>query len=490
MIGISILSSVASIGIYDALRTNKSEKSDPASSFGTIAQLTDFHNLSAPTVPVDFRLAANITTPTVVHIKKTYAPKYSNNDPWKDFFGDNFSPFFFGTPKNGEPQKEMASGSGVIIGQDGYIVTNNHMISDAEKVEVTLFDNRSYEATVIGADPSTDIALIKIEEKDLPHIAFGNSDSVDVGEWVMAVGNPFDLTSTVTAGIISAKGRNINILGDQSNAPIESFLQTDAAVNPGNSGGALVNASGELIGINTAIASPTGAYAGYSFAVPVNIVKKVVDDLMKFGTVQRGYLGVSISNITSEMANELDIEELKGVYVNGVNEGSGAYESGLQEGDIITSVDSSAVHSVPELQEHISQYRPGDKVKVDYFRNGTAKSVFITLKNSFNNTKEISESTANIINELGADFEVLSNKELNDYGIEGGLKVKQILRGKIANNTNMRKGFIITKVDHKTIKTIDDLTDIIGSKQTGEGVLIEGFYPQYPNKKYYYAFGI
>ncbi len=490
MIGISMLSSLGTIGIYDMLQSGKSEKANASSTISSFTKLANYHAVSAPTMPVDFRLAADITTPAVVHVKKTYIPVSNYNDPWKDLFGNNFSPFFFGTPKNGEPQVQMASGSGVIISNDGYIVTNNHVVNNAEKLEVTLFDNRSYEATVIGTDPSTDIALIKIDEDNLPRIAFGNSDSVDIGQWVMAVGNPFDLTSTVTAGIISAKGRNINILGEQSNTPIESFLQTDAAVNPGNSGGALVNAKGELIGINTAIASPTGAYAGYSFAVPVNIVKKVVDDLMEFGTVQRAYLGVSISNITSEMANEIDQDELNGVYVNAVNPGSGADESGIEKGDIITAVDGSPVGSVPELQEHISQYRPGDKVKIDYFRNGSAKSAMVTLKNSFNNTEAVSETTSDILKDLGADFEALSPKEQSNYKVEGGLKVNDIYSGKIASSTNMRKGFIITQIDHKKVKTVQDLTDIISSKQPGDGVLIEGFYPQYPNKKYYYAFGI
>ncbi len=485
----SLLSSILTVTLYAVFFDKPGQVIKVVDQKANPYYLASYNPTSAPSMPVDFRRAAAITTPAVVHVKKHYLVT-NYRDPWKDFFGDDFTPFWFGPPKESEPNEQVASGSGVIISPDGYIVTNNHVVSDATSIEVTLFDNRSYNATVIGTDPSTDIALIKIDENQLPYIPFGNSDSVVVGEWVMAVGNPFDLTSTVTAGIVSAKGRNINILRDQSNAPIESFIQTDAAVNPGNSGGALVNANGELIGINTAIASPTGAYAGYSFAVPVNIVRKVVDDLMKYGVVQRAYLGVTISEINGDLANELDIKELHGVYVNEVNPGSGAEEAGLEAGDIITEVNHVKVSSVPELQEKISQYHPGDKVTITYFRNGKEKEALVTLKNSFNSTESLDKEASAILESLGASFEELNRNEARELGIDGGIRVKRIYQGKIASHTNMREGFIITRVDHKTVTSLEQLKQILNGKSRGDGVLIEGFYPQYPNKKYYYAFGI
>ena len=279
----------------------------------------------------------------MVHVKKTFSTQASASDPWGDLFGDDFY-HFFGAPQNPKELKQEATGSGVIISDDGYIVTNNHVISDADNIEVRLYDNRTYPAQLIGSDPSTDLALIKINEDDLPTMQLGNSDSALVGQWVLAVGNPFELTSTVTAGIISAKGRNINILREQSKAPIEAFIQTDAAVNPGNSGGALVNLNGKLVGINTAIATPTGAYAGYSFAVPVNIVKKVIADLKKYGVVQRAFLGVQIRDIDNDLAEEMDLSSLKGAYIASVNNESGADDAGLKEGDVITSVNGVGVN--------------------------------------------------------------------------------------------------------------------------------------------------
>ena len=436
--------------------------------------------------PVDFKYAAAITTPTVVHIETTYAPKNYGGDsnPFKDFFGNDF---FFGMPQPYSNQPEESSGSGVIISNDGYIVTNNHVVEDGDKINVILFDKKSYEATVIGTDPSTDLALLKIDETNLPFISFGNSDSVVVGEWVLAVGNPFNLESTVTAGIISAKGRNINILKD--NGSIEAYLQTDAAVNPGNSGGALVNTKGELIGINSAIATPTGSYAGYSFAVPVNIVKKVMSDLMKYGVVQRGYLGIGISNITNDLAKEKDLNDLGGVYVDSIYSGSAAQDGGLKVGDVITKIDGTNVNSSPELQEQIAKYHPGDKIVVTYVRKGEEHVANITLKNKQGGTSYVSkeETDQSVVDLLGAEFTNLSSQDKKDLHLSGGVKVTKLSDGKLSRNTNIREGFIITKVDNKPINDIDDLKNALENK-TG-GVMLEGVYPN-GSGQFFYAFGL
>lgn len=456
-------------------------------------RLTTFNAIKeGKMAPVDFTYAASVSTPSVVHVKKFASNVYAGAaDPWRDFFGDDFY-HFFGMPKrDAEPERrQVASGSGVIISDDGYIVTNNHVISNAEEIEVTLSDNKTYAADLIGTDPSTDLALIKIEAGGLEALPLGNSDSALIGEWVLAVGNPFDLTSTVTAGIISAKGRNINILRKQSRMPIESFIQTDAAVNPGNSGGALVNLNGELVGINTAIATPTGTYAGYSFAVPVNIVKKVVTDLREYGIVQRAFLGVQIRDVDEELAEEVDLNRYQGAYIVAVNENSGAAEAGLQEGDLITSVNEVAVNSVAELQEQISRYRPGDRVDIDFVRNGKTYMEQVVLKNQMNNTELIEKKTTEVLAQLGASFENLSSTELEEFGIDGGVKVSDIRSGKLSRSSNIREGFVITKVDRKRVTDAEDLIDMLESKKEGDGVMIEGFYPQNPAKTYYYAFGM
>lgn len=331
---------------------------------------------------MDFTLAAENSVNSVVHIKTTI-PVVQQTDPFFEYF---FGPM----PKNNGTQ--MASGSGVIIGSDGYIVTNNHVINDAEKITVTLNNNKTYEAKVIGSDAGTDIALIKVDADGLPAVKMGNSDNVKIGEWVLAVGNPFNLTSTVTAGIVSAKSRNIHILEgnpDKNVFPIESFIQTDAAVNPGNSGGALVNAKGELIGINTAIASNTGSFSGYSFAVPVNLVKKVTTDLRKYGVVQRGFLGVNIRNIDQELADELNLDELKGVYVGGTVPGGAAEKSGIKEGDIILNIGEVVVNSASALQEHVGRYRPGDVINVRLVRDNEELIIPVTLQNMNGTTETV-----------------------------------------------------------------------------------------------------
>jgi len=446
-------------------------------------------------VAVDFRYPARITTPAVVHIKTSYAPRNvsrdNNYNPFRDFFGDEFNPF--GQPYQQQPSE--SSGSGVIISEDGYIVTNNHVVDNGDKIEVILADKKSYDAKVIGTDPSTDLALLKIDESSLPFIRFGNSDSVQIGDWVLAVGNPFNLESTVTAGIVSAKGRNINILHtkDNDNSAVESYIQTDAAVNPGNSGGALVNTNGELVGINSAIATPTGTFAGYSFAVPVNIVTKVVNDLMKFGMVQRGFLGVRIATLNPDVAKQknLDLKDYSGVYVDSVNEGSAAQAAGLKAGDIITKINGTSVNTSPELQEQVSRFHPGDNVAVTYLRDGKEKSVDVTLKNKEGNTTYLKKDevvgNSVFIDAVGAEFINLTSKEKKELGLSGGVKVAKLGDGKLSRNTNMREGFIITKVDNKSVSDINDLKSILDNKKGG--VMIEGRYPDYPGQ-YFYAFGI
>ncbi len=378
-------------------------------------------------------------------------------------------------------QPQQSTGSGVIISDDGYIVTNNHVVDGADKVDVTLDDKRAYTAKVIGTDPSTDLALLKIDAKSLPYAAYGNSDQVRVGEWALAVGNPFNLNSTVTAGIISAKGRNIHILPDQK-FPIESFIQTDAAVNPGNSGGALVNTNGELIGINAAIASNTGSYSGYSFAIPVNIVKKVVDDILEFGTVQRGFIGVSIRDIDGDFLKEKGLPTLDGVYVNGITKDGAAATSGLKEGDVITKINGVAVKSSPELQEQVGRYRPGDDIKVTVMRDEQEKTFNVTLRNKEGNTKVIRNEAVDF---LGARLEPIEDGELSKLQIESGIRVKELGSGKL-KSAGIKEGFIITTIDNKPVTSTDDLTSYLGQKKGG--VLIEGYYPN--GMKAYYGFGM
>lgn len=436
----------------------------------------------------DFRYAARITTPAVVHIKTTYAPRTTSrdqNNPFRDFFGDEFFNPWGQYPYQQHPQE--SSGSGVIISADGYIVTNNHVTDGGDEIEVILANKKSYKAKLIGSDPSTDIALAKIEESGLPFIRFGNSDSVEVGEWVLAVGNPFNLESTVTAGIVSAKGRNINILRSRDNSAVEAFIQTDAAVNPGNSGGALVNTRGELVGINSAIATPTGTFAGYSFAVPVNMVSKVVNDLMKYGMVQRGYLGIQIATVTDELAKREGLNDLSGVYVDSIYGGSAAESAGIKEGDVITRINGVDVNTSPELQEQVSRYHPGDKITVTYQRDGKVKTTEAILKNKEGNTTYLKKEDASAIAALGAEFANLTMEEKKDLGLQGGVKVVSLGNGKLSQSTNMKAGFIITKIDNKPIATVEDLKVALANKKGG--VMIEGRYPDYPGQ-YFYAFGL
>lgn len=439
---------------------------------------------SAPSQVPDFVNAAESSVNAVVHVK-------SAMEVGGQYIMDPFHLFFYGQPRKSAPQTQTSSGSGVIISEDGYIVTNNHVIRDASKIEIVMNNKKSYEAKVIGTDPGTDIALLKIEEKNLPVVQFGNSDQVRIGEWVLAVGNPFNLNSTVTAGIISAKARNINILEQDPNSgnfPIESFLQTDAAVNPGNSGGALVNTNGELVGINTAIASNTGSYNGYSFAVPANLVKKVAKDLAEFGEVQRAYLGVSIREMDSKLADELKIDLKKGVYVSGLTESGSAEKYGLKIGDIITQINEFEISSVPELQEKVNHHRPGEEINVVVYRNGNKKSIPVILQNKDGNTKLVKRTeveSKDYTNLLGASIEEVSNDEKARLRIPGGVKIKNLKRGKLSSS-GVQEGFIITKIDQMSVNTLNDFNNILSKKKGG--VLIEGIYPN--GVRSYYGLGI
>jgi Do/DeqQ family serine protease len=374
----------------------------------------------------------------------------------------------------------IATGSGVIISPDGYIVTNNHVVQETARLEVTLNDNRTFEAELIGNDPSTDLALIKIDGENLPYLNYGNSDDLKVGEWVLAVGNPFNLTSTVTAGIVSAKARNINILG--SNTAIESFIQTDAAVNRGNSGGALVNTNGELVGINAAIASNTGNYTGYSFAIPVNIVKKVMDDFMNYGGVQRAYLGITFTEIDSEFAKQRGLDEVKGVYVADVLENSAAEKGGIKPGDVIVKIDNSVIDSKSSFLESIGTHRPGDKVDIQVMRNGKPEHIEVTLTNSDGNTNIIKNNDIRI---FGASFKPVTEEDMYYLRIDHGIKVADVAGGKF-RDAGIRKGFIILSIDRKPVYSVDDLKREIEGKRGG--ILIEGVYPN--GRSAYYGIGL
>ncbi len=362
------------------------------------------------------------------------------------------------------------------------------MIDEAEKIEITLNDKRTFIAKVIGKDPATDLALLKIDETNLSYMTYGNSDNVKIGEWVLAVGNPFNLTSTVTAGIISAKARNINVLENdpaKGISPIESYLQTDAAVNPGNSGGALVNTKGELIGINSAIASNTGSYTGYSFAIPVNMARKVVADLLEFGEVQRAYIGVNIRDLDAKLAREKNVSEIKGVYVAGLTQGGSGEEAGILEGDIITSVGETVVNNVPELQEQVSRYRPGDKINVSIKRNNQAKMLMLVLKNKNGNVDVVKKETIEVVSTLGAAFEPVGISELKKLGIQNGMRVSKLNSGKLLS-AGIKEGFVIVNVDKTKISTIEDIKRVLENKRGG--VLVEGIYPN--GMKAYYGFGM
>lgn len=438
---------------------------------------TGFTGLNGANASIDFVPAASAAIPATVHIKTKTARTVSNNLPRRSPFGDMFDldlEDFFGDRSRSLPQ--MASGSGAIISEDGYIVTNNHVIDGADDINVTLSNRRSFKAKLVGADPSSDLAVLKIEAKGLPFMLYGNSDEVRIGQWVLAVGYPLNLEATVTAGIISAKGRTLDINRRQSTTPVESFMQTDAAVNPGNSGGPLVTTDGKLIGINSAIASPTGAYAGYSFTIPVNIVKKIIADLMKHGTVQRAYLGIQYPNlnVSDEVkAREGIKDDESGVFVMDVPKDGAAFAAGIKKGDVITKVHGVPVTSGAEMVGQIATYRPGDKINISYMRAGKEYTVPVVLRNS-TGTMEIVRTT--VFDKLGAEFQTLTKAQAKEFGVSGGVLIRQITGRGLMSKVRVQEGFVILKANNQTINTVDDFRKVI---EGASSVKVEGIYPGY-----------
>ena len=448
---------------------------------------------AVPAQPVDLTYAAEKSLPSVVHILSTKNSKVQTveveSDPFSDFFGDPFG--FFGNPQgNGGKQKrsvrtpkQQGSGSGVIISADGYIVTNNHVVADADELTVTLNDNKEYSARIIGTDKTTDLALIKIDGKNLPAITIANSENIKVGEWVLAVGNPFNLTNTVTAGIVSAKGRSLYKNG------VESFIQTDAAINPGNSGGALVNTRGELIGINAMLYSQTGSFSGYGFAIPTSIMNKVVDDLKTYGTVQRAVVGIQGSDVKNyvdgqkEQGKDIDLGTMEGIYVAKVTEESAAEEAGLKEGDVIIAIDGKEMNKMADMQEYLAKKRPGDKVTVTYLRNKKKNTKSITLKNEQGNTQVVKKADLDV---LGGNFRSITDAQKQQLNIGYGLEVLKVNSGKL-KNAGITKGFIIQRVNDNAVKTIEDLQNIVKDASTSKDpvLYIQGVYPT--GKKAYFA---
>ena len=422
---------------------------------------------------LDFTGAVELSIDAVVHVK---------TKEFREYQGNSLYEFFFREQPSGEAHPIYGFGSGVIISNKGYIVTNNHVIADSDEVVVVLSNKQEYIATVMGTDPTTDLALLKVEAEGLSSLKFGDSDELQLGEWVLAIGNPYNLTSTVTAGIVSAKARNINIMRSQEFS-IESFIQTDAAVNPGNSGGALINTRGELVGINAAIASRTGAFTGYSFAIPVSIVEKVVEDLIEYGAVQRAILGVNIADVTAELAQNKNIEKIEGVYVLGVRAEGAARQAGIRENDIIISIDDTRVNSSAELQELVSKYRPGQEVKVIVKRDGKLKQFDLVLRNLEGSTEVVKKN--DVMEILGASFEPLSEREKQSLGIESGIRVKSVKEGKFMK-VGIEEGFILTTVNKKPVRSVKDIASIL--KESEGGVIIEGM--DRKGSPAYYAFGM
>ena len=444
---------------------------------------------TATAQPTDFTKAAESTINGVVSIKSYATPRgYGYNN---DFFNDPFFEYFFGQPRQQrrqqqpeQEQQQTGLGSGVIISEDGYIVTNNHVIDGAERLEIVLNDNRTFNATVIGSDPNTDLALVKIDATDLHVIPMGNSDELKVGEWVLAVGNPHALTSTVTAGIVSAKARNISQLTQGRSMGIESYIQTDAAVNPGNSGGALVNLKGELVGINSAIYSKTGSYSGYSLAIPTSIVEKVINDIKEYGTVQRAMLGISFSELTSKLAKEKGITAVNsGIYIAKIEERSAAMEGGLEVGDVIIAINNAPTLTTAQMQEQMNKFRPGDKVAIKFIRDNEEQTVTVTLRNSEGNTKL---TKAGSVTDLGCAFKEVPTETLRQLEIRNGVQVAGIKNGKF-KDAGIKDGFIIIEINNTRVTSLDDVEKIYKEIMKGgdKVMFITGIYPT--GKKVYYA---
>jgi len=476
----AVLGGLVSLSANKYLQTEEEKVASDGSAETKLVNLIT----SNPENAVDYVTAAEMTVNGVVHVKTAGTIEYSQRgfDPFRHFFYGN------GNIEKQYSQPVRGAGSGVIISSDGYVVTNNHVIENADDIKVTLNNKRTYEAELIGTDPTTDLAVLKLDAEDLPAIEFGNSDDTHIGEWVLAVGNPFNLTSTVTAGIVSAKGRDINIL---SNDPytglssIESFIQTDAAVNPGNSGGALVNTKGELIGINAAIKSNTGSFAGYSFAIPSNIAKKVVNDLIEYGNVQRAFIGINIRNITDDLAKQEEINDLNGVYVTALTPNGSAKEAGIKEGDIVKEVEGLTVNNVNELQAKVGEYRPGDKIKVIVLRDGEELEKEVILKNLEGRTSIVLDKDLKLIKNLGAKLSTIDEEDKEEFEIEGGVKVEEVFPGKF-RSSGVQEGFIITKLDKENVSNKEELIELLKNKEGG--VLLQGFYEK--GKEVYYGLGM
>lgn len=470
----------------------------PALSCVAIAfSVASFNNVNASTPapvagqPVDLTYAAEKSLPSVVHIKYVQNSKVQTVDVQSDPFADFFDPFggFFGRGQGGtqkrqvQTPKRVATGSGVIISADGYIVTNNHVVDGADELTVTLDNNKEYSARIVGADKSTDLALIKVDGKNLPAITIANSDDIKVGEWVLAIGNPLGLNNTVTAGIVSAKARSLGGGG------VESFIQTDAAINRGNSGGALVNTRGELIGINAALYSETGSYAGYGFAIPTTIMNKVVEDLKQYGTVQRAMIGIQGGDVKNfvdaekEKGNEVDLGTMSGIYVAKVVEDGAAADAGIAEGDVIVEIDGQKVTKMAELQEIIAKKRPGDKVTLTYLHNKKKLSKTVTLKNEQGNVKVMKNADLDV---LGANFREITAAQKQQLGISYGLEVTKVNNGKM-KEAGVSPRFIIQRINDESVKTIDDLQKIVKSASVSKDpvLYIQGLYPT--GKKAYFA---
>lgn len=437
--------------------------------------------------PVDFEKAATKGAPAVVHIKVSSKPKQVSQQgpdlqgsPFEDFFGDMPGQSGQSMPA---PQRK-GSGSGVLISADGFIVTNNHVVDGSDEITVTLGDKKDFKAKLIGKDPSTDLAVIKVEGKGFPYLTFANSDDVRLGQAVLAIGYPLGLETTVTSGIVSAKSRSLGINSRQSSAPVEAFIQTDAAVNPGNSGGALVNTEGEVIGINSAIASPTGSYAGYAYAIPSNLAKKVVADIIQYGSAKRAYLGVMFGNdkMSQEERKQNDINEGDGIYVMDVAKGSAAEQAGLQKGDFITKVNGANVSTGTEMVEKIAAHRPGDKISLTYTHNGAERTGAGSLKGETGTYASVKEQ---VVEKLGASFENLDRSKAAQLGLNSGVMVKGLGAGILSEQTRIKEGFIITKVNNQKISSVEELRAAL--KGVGNNAIISGVYPQQPQREYQYA---
>lgn len=424
---------------------------------------------------LDFTEAADKSIHAVVHVTSKY--NLENNE----YYSNPITEWLFG---NVQRQPSVSFGSGVIISEDGYIVTNNHVVEESDEIKIVLNDKRTYTAELVGRDPSTDLALLKVEGENLPYIALGNSDILKIGEWVLAVGNPFNLTSTVTAGIVSAKARDINILRGQSKYPIESYIQTDAAVNQGNSGGALVNLRGELVGINSAIISPSGSYSGYSFAIPINLVKKVVADIIKYGEVQRAVLGVSIYDVNDAIAKEYNLDKIEGILITDVTEDGAAKAAGIKRYDVIIEINNTKVNSTAELTEQIGKYRPGETIYVTVKRDNKRKQFEALLRNMHGSTQIV--KSEEYLSMLGASFKKLDSRDKQRIGVDYGLEVNELKAGAL-ENSGVKEGFIVTRMQGEKISDIEDVKQILSNEGVGAVIEVEG---TYKGSRYMYVYKV